>query len=53
MSMMASSTTSPRAMAKPARIMVLMVVPRQESTMAPAMSDRGMATMLISATRHS
>ena len=53
MSMMASSTTSPRAMAMPARIIVLMVVPRQDRTSAAAIRDMGMATTLMSATRHS
>ena len=53
MSMMASSTTTPTAITNPARTMVLMVVPRTYRTRAPAISDRGMATTLMSAARHS
>ena len=52
-SMMASSTTAPRAMTRPARVIVLIVAPRQSSTSRVAMSDSGMVSRLISATRHS
>src|SRR5262245_6026968 len=53
MSMMASSTTTPTAMTNPARTMVLIVVPRTYNTSAPAISDNGIATTLMSAARHS
>jgi hypothetical protein len=39
-------------MTNPARIMVLIVVPRAYSTIRPAISDSGMATQVMSATRH-
>ena len=52
MSMMASSTTTPTAITRPARIMVLIVCPRRCSTSNAAISDIGMATTLISALRH-
>src|SRR5881396_1951093 len=52
MSMMASSTTTPTAITKPARTMVLMVVPRTYRTRAPAIRDSGMATTLMSAEHH-
>jgi hypothetical protein len=52
-SMMASSTSSPRAITSPARIMVLMVTPARLSTVPAATSDRGMVTALMKATRHS
>ena len=51
MSMMASSTMSPRAITNPARTIVLMVVPRAFRTSTAASSDSGMATTLISAVR--
>ena len=53
MSMMASSTMSPSAITKPARIMVLIVAPRACSTSPAAISDSGIATTLITAVRHS
>ncbi len=52
-SMMASSTTAPRAMMSPANVMVLTVSPRQCSTSSVAINDSGIVSMLISATRHS
>ena len=51
--MIASSTTAPRAITSPARVIVLIVAPRQCSTSRVAMSDSGMVSRLISATRHS
>ena len=53
MSTMASSTTAPRAMIKPARTIVLIVVCRQASTIIAAISDSGMVITLISALRQS
>ena len=50
--MMASSTMSPRAMTKPARIIVLMVAPLQFRTRSAASRERGIATTLTSAVRH-
>ena len=51
--MMASSTTAPSAMTSPASVIVLIVSPRQCSTSSVAISDSGMVSTLISATRHS
>ena len=51
--MMASSTTTPTEMTKPARIIVLIVTSRTYSTIAAAISDSGIATRLIRAVRHS
>ena len=53
MSMMASSTMSPRAITNPAKIMVLIVAPRAWRISPAVISDSGMATTLISAVRHS
>ena len=53
MSMMASSTTTPTAMTKPARTMVLSVAPPADSTTAAAMSESGIAMTLIRAVRQS
>ena len=53
MSTIASSTSDPSAMTNPARIIVLIVVPRQYSTIMPAISDSGIAMQVMSATRHS
>ena len=50
-STIASSTTAPSAIAKPARTIVLIVVPRQYRTSADAVSDRGIVIRLISALR--
>ena len=52
-SMIASSTTAPSAITRPARVIVLMVAPRQYSTSIVATSDSGIVSRLISATRHS
>ena len=52
-SMIASSTTTPTAITKPARIMVLMAAPLSRRIIAPASSDNGIAARLISAVRHS
>ena len=52
-SMIASSTTSPTAMTRPASTMVLMVPPLQCSTSAAAMRDIGIAETLINAVRQS
>ena len=50
-SMIASSTMSPRAITIPARIMVLIVAPRQCRTSPAAINDKGIATTLITAVR--
>ena len=52
-SMMASSTTSPRAMTRPARTMVLRVPPRHCRTSTAARRESGMARRLMTAVRHS
>ena len=52
-SMMASSTTSPMAMARPARTIVLIVPPSQRSRTTAETSDSGMAVRLMTAVRHS
>ena len=52
-STIASSTTAPMAMAKPANVITLIVAPRQESTSSETINDRGMMLALINATRHS
>ena len=52
-SMMASSTTAPSAITRPARVIVLIVASRQYSTSSVAISDSGMVIRLISAARHS
>ena len=46
-SMIASSTTSPSAITRPASTIVLIVPPRQWSTSAAASSDSGIAVRLI------
>ncbi len=51
-SMMASSTTTPTAITKPASTIVLIVPPVQYSTRAAAISDNGIAVTLTSAVRH-
>ncbi|GBD17515.1 hypothetical protein HRbin26_02439 [bacterium HR26] len=53
MSMIASSTTTPIAMMNPASTIVFTVAPRTAKTSAAATSDSGMATIEISAERHS
>ena len=53
MSMIASSTITPSAITKPARIIVLIVAPTVASTSPAATRDSGIVTRLISATRHS
>ena len=52
-SMMASSTTAPSAITSPARVIVLIVSPRQYKTSSVVINDSGMVRMLIKATRHS
>ena len=52
-SMIASSTTSPSAITRPASTIVLSVPPRQCSTSAAASSDSGIAVRLMSAVRQS
>ena len=52
-SMIASSTTSPIAITRPARTIVLIVAPTQTSTSVAAISDSGIAVRLISAVRQS
>jgi hypothetical protein len=52
-SMMASSTTTPTEITRPARIIVLIVVARRYSTNPAASSDSGMATALMTAARQS
>ena len=52
-SMIASSTTSPSAMTRPARTMVLRVPPRAWRTSTAARSESGMARRLMTAVRHS
>ena len=52
-SMIASSTTTPTATAKPARTIVLMFAPSASRTIAAAASDSGIASRLTSAARHS
>ena len=53
MPMMASSTNTPSATAKPPSVMVLSVRPARSSTATAASSDRGMARKVISAERQS
>ena len=53
MSMIASSTMTPSAITIPARIIVLIVAPRQWRTSPAATSESGIATTLINAVRHS
>ena len=52
MSMIASSTTTPTATPKPARIIVLIVAPSASSTIPAAASDSGIASRLTNAARH-
>ena len=52
-SMMASSTTSPRAITSPAITIVLRVMPRAVSTTTADTRDRGMAVRLMTAVRQS
>ena len=52
-SMIASSTTSPNAMTKPANTIVLTVPPRQYNTIMAAISESGIAIALIIAHRQS
>ncbi len=49
--MIASSTSTPSATAKPPRVMVLSVKPKRPSTTAAATSDRGMARKEMAAER--
>ena len=51
--MIASSTTAPKAITSPARVIVFTVAPRQYRTSIAAISDSGMVSRLIAATRHS
>jgi hypothetical protein len=51
--MMASSTTTPIAMARPPKVIVLNVTPRRVSTIAAAKSDSGMAAHETAAIRRS
>ena len=53
MSMMASSTTTPTATARPASTIVLTVAPRSVSTTPAATSESGIATRLMNAAFHS
>ena len=52
-SMIASSTTSPSAMTKPANTIVLIVAPHSVSTTTAAINDSGIAVRLMSAVRQS
>ena len=52
-SMMASSTTSPTAMARPASTIVLSVPPMSTEHQHGATIDSGMAVRLMTAVRHS
>ena len=52
-SMMASSTTSPSAMTRPAITMTLIVAPLHSSTSPAPRSDRGIAVRLMTACRQS
>lgn len=52
-SMMASSTTTPRATTSPASTITLMVAPRRSRTRSAAASDSGMAMSEMNAVRHS
>ena len=51
--MMASSTTTPMAMANPPSVMVLMDTPRQSSTITAASSESGMEMNEMNAVRRS
>ena len=53
MSMMASSTTTPTATARPARTIVFTDAPRSVSTTPAATSESGIATRLMNAAFHS
>ena len=52
-STMASSTTAPRAITRPARIIVLIIAPCQYNIIRAVSRDSGMAVQLIRAVRHS
>ena len=52
-STIASSTTAPMAIARPANVITLRVAPSRESTSREHIKDNGMMLALINAIRHS